>query len=61
VRHNRLAEDVEKEMLKTGIQGSLAANNSLESAYDPIVQSGESCTLKFNADRFIEHIAPYLI
>lgn len=50
VRHNRLAEDLVNDMLKTGVQGLLANNNALEVCYDPIIQSGEQCTLKFNTE-----------
>ena len=40
-------------MLKTGVQGLLANNNALEVCYDPIIQSGEQCTLKFNTERYL--------
>ena len=56
VRHNRLAEDLEKTMVTTAVQGRIAQDNALESCYSPILQSGPDCTLKFsteNSDSFL--------
>lgn len=51
VRHNRLSEDFEKDMISTQVQGNLASNNALEVCYTPIIQSGSSTALKLSAER----------
>jgi len=50
IRHARLAEDMEKEMLKVQVQANLAQETALEICYSPIIQSGEQCSLKFSAE-----------
>ncbi|KAE9550353.1 hypothetical protein FO519_006436 [Halicephalobus sp. NKZ332] len=48
VRHNKFADDIEKEMVDVQAQGELASN--CESCFTPIVMSGSSkFTLKFSA------------
>uniref|UniRef100_A0AC34QIB4 FACT complex subunit n=1 Tax=Panagrolaimus sp. JU765 TaxID=591449 RepID=A0AC34QIB4_9BILA len=48
IRHNKFADDIEKEMVEVPVQGELA--NFCESSFTPIVQSGSSkFVLKFSA------------
>ncbi|MFH4974936.1 hypothetical protein AB6A40_001645 [Gnathostoma spinigerum] len=58
VKHSRLAEDVERAMRTVAVQGRLADNDSLESCYTPIIQSGGDYSLKLSAessDRLIHY------
>jgi len=37
-------------MVSVQLQGALSQNGALETCYSPIIQSGDSCTLKFSAE-----------
>ncbi|KAI6232490.1 FACT complex subunit [Aphelenchoides besseyi] len=50
IRHKRLADELDKVIATTNVQGRLAHDQSLEACYTPIIQSGQECTLKFTAD-----------
>jgi nucleosome binding factor SPN SPT16 subunit len=45
-----LAEELEKTIVGTTVQGRLAQDNLLEVCYTPIIQSGKDCKLKFSAE-----------
>lgn len=58
VRHSRLADDLEKASISVSVQGRLSQDDSLESCYLPIIQSGRDCKLKFsaeNTDKFVHY------
>lgn len=47
VRHNKFADDIEKEMVEVKQQGDMSGH--VEACYTPIVQSGGKYVLKFSA------------
>jgi nucleosome binding factor SPN SPT16 subunit len=47
IRHNKFADDIEKEMVDVKQQGDMAGH--VESCYTPIIQSGGKYVLKFSA------------
>ncbi|KAI6182216.1 FACT complex subunit [Aphelenchoides bicaudatus] len=56
IRHSRVAEELEKSMVSTTVQGRLAQDNLLEVCYTPIIQSGKDCKLKFSVENTDKHV-----